>query len=131
MSLTWSRNVYDEFLKNINAININDTTNLVTKSNYDTKISETEKKIFDDHRKYITTQELNKLMADYFDTRLNKQICQLKLLLLILLKKQDFGGKFWWLWWYCWFCKDFNDKLKKLNKKVTLNKTKLHLLKMG
>ena len=70
-------------------------------------------------------------MADYFDTRLNKQICQLKLLLLILLKKQDFGDKFWWLWWYCWFCKDFNDKLKKLNKKVTLNKTKLHLLKMG
>ena len=70
-------------------------------------------------------------MADYFDTRLNKQICQLKLLLLILLKKQDFGGKCWWLWWYCWFCKDFNDKLKKLNKKVTLNKTKLHLLKMG
>ena len=70
-------------------------------------------------------------MADYFDTRLNKQICQLKLLLLILLKKQDFGDKFWWLWWYCWFRKDFNDKLKKLNKKVTLNKTKYVLVENG
>ena len=41
------------------------------KSDYNTKISEIEKKITDhDHHKYITTPEFNKLTAEYFTARL-------------------------------------------------------------
>ena len=46
-------------LKQVHAIQTTDTSNLVKKTDYDTKIVEIEKKIFDhDHVKYITTQEL-------------------------------------------------------------------------
>ena len=40
---------------------------LVKKTDYDTKIGETEKKIFDyNHAKYIATQKFNNLTADNF-----------------------------------------------------------------
>ena len=53
---------YDELVKKVNAIQTTDTSNLVKKTDYNTKISEIEKKITDhDHDKYITTQEFNKL----------------------------------------------------------------------
>ena len=50
---------------------IPDVSSLVKKTNYDTKISELEKKLTDhNHDKYITTPEFNTLAADVFNTRL-------------------------------------------------------------
>ena len=75
---------------------------LVTKTDYDKKISELEKKITDHkHDKYITTPEFNKLTAENFAARL----AQANLITKI----------------------DFDAKLSSLNRKITLNKTK-HLL---
>ena len=49
-------------VKKINAIQSTDTSNLVKKADYNTKIGEIEKKI-QDHDKYITNQKFNGLMA--------------------------------------------------------------------
>ena len=50
---------------------IPDVRSLVTKTNYDTKISELEKKLtHNDHDKYITTPEFNTLAADVSNARL-------------------------------------------------------------
>ena len=52
----------DKLVKKVNAIQTPDTSNLVKKTDYDTKISETGKKILDhDHAKYITTQEFSEI----------------------------------------------------------------------
>ena len=60
-----------EYNEIVNAIQTNDTSDLVTKTNYNTKINEIEKKItVHDHDKYITTQEFNKLTSENFDARL-------------------------------------------------------------
>ena len=46
---------------------IPNVSSLVKKTDYDTKISELEKKITDHkHGKYITTPEFNKITAEYF-----------------------------------------------------------------
>ena len=46
---------------------------MVKITNYDTKISELEKKLTDhNHDKYITTPELNTLAADIFNARLTQ-----------------------------------------------------------
>ena len=60
--------VHDELvLKKVNAIQTTDTSNLVKKAGYNTKIAEIEKKILvHDYGKYITTQEPNKLTVDNF-----------------------------------------------------------------
>ena len=51
---------------------IPDISGLVTKTNYNIKISEIEKKVSDhNHDKYITTPEFNTLSARGFDARLN------------------------------------------------------------
>ena len=48
-----------------------DVGSLVKKANYDTKISDLEKKLSDhNHDKYITTPEFNTLAADIFIVRL-------------------------------------------------------------
>ena len=54
---------------------IPNVSNVVKRSDYNTKISEIEKKIATDHDhdKYIITQKLNKLTLENFE-RLNKQI---------------------------------------------------------
>ena len=81
------------------------------KTDYNPKISETEKKITDhDHDKYITTTAFNKLTAENFAARLAQ---------INLASKSDVAN----------FVKktDFDDKLKNLNKKVISNKSK-HLL---
>ena len=81
------------------------------KTDYNTKINETEKKITDhDHAKYITAQECNKLVSDNFAAVLAQ---------LNLASKNDIAN----------FVKktDFDDKLKNLYKKVTSNKT-IHVL---
>ena len=51
----------DELVKQANAIQTTDTSNLDKKADYNTKIEEIEKKI-PAHGKYITTQEFNKLI---------------------------------------------------------------------
>ena len=77
-------------------------SSLVKKTDYDTKITEIEKKLTDhDHDKYITTPEFNTLGADVFNVRLAQTN---------LITKTDFDAK-----------------LLSLNKKITSNKTK-HLL---
>ena len=55
-----------------------------------------------DHGKYITIPEFNKLLAEVFDAR---------------LKQADLVTK-----------TDFDDKLKSLNQKITSNKTKYLLV---
>ena len=77
-------------------------SSLVKKTDYDTKISELEKKLTDhNHDKYITTPEFNTLAADVFNARLAQAN---------LITKTD-----------------FDVKLSSLNRKITLNKSK-HLL---
>ena len=63
-----------------------------------------------DHDKYITTPEFNKLTAENFAARLAQANLASKSDIANFVKKTD-----------------FDDKLKNLNKKVTSNKTK-HLL---
>ena len=78
-------------------------SNLVKKTDYDTKVNEIEKKITDhNHDKYITTPKFNKLTAENFAAKLLAQAN--------LVTKTD-----------------FDNKLSNLNKKFTPNKTK-HLL---
>ena len=77
-------------------------SNLVKKTDYNTKITEIEKKLTDhNHDKYITTPEFNTLAADVFNAR----IAQAN-----LITKTDFDAK-----------------LSNLNRKITTNKAK-HLL---
>ena len=74
-------------------------SSLVKKTDYDTKISELEKKLIDhDHGKYITTPEFNNLAARVFNARLAQAN---------LTKKTD-----------------FDSKLSSLNRKITANKSK-------
>ena len=81
---------------------IPDVSSLVKKTDYDTKISELEKKLTDhNHDKYITTPEFNTLAADVFNARLAQAN---------LITKTDFDAK-----------------LSSLNRKITTNKSK-HLL---
>ena len=73
--------------------------NLVKKTDYNTKISEIEKKLTDhNYDKYITTPEFNKLAADVFNGRL---------LQANLVTKTD-----------------FDNKLLSLNRKIVSNKTR-------
>ena len=66
---------------------------LVKKTNYNTKITETEEKLTDhNHVKYVTISEFNKLSVEFFDARLARAN---------LVKKTD-----------------FDDKLKSQNQKV-------------
>ena len=81
---------------------IPDVNNLVKKVDYDTKISNIEKKTTDqNHDKHITTPEFNTMSADVFNARLAQTN--------VITKT------------------DFDAKLSGLNKKITSNKTK-HLL---
>ena len=78
-------------------------SSLVRKTNYNTKITEIEKKRTDqNNNKYITTPEFHKLSAEVFDAR---------------LKQTDLVRK-----------TDCDDKLKSLNQKTHSNKTKLLLV---
>ena len=102
------KTVYDELVIKFNAIQTTDTSNLVKKSDYNTKINEIEKKITDhDHDKYITTQEINELTSENFVTRLAQANLASKNDIAALVKRSD-----------------FDDKLKNLNKNVASNKRK-------
>ena len=79
---------------------------LVKKTNYDTKISELEKKGTDhNHDKYITTPEFNTLAADVFNARLAQAS---------LITKTNFDSKF-----------------SSLNRKIILDKSKYLLVENG
>ena len=81
---------------------IPDVSSLVKKADYDTKISDIERKITDhDHDKYITTPEFNTMAANVFNARLAQANVKTKT--------------------------DFDAKLSSFNKKITTSNTK-HLL---
>ena len=62
-----------------------DVSSLVKKTNYDTKITEIEKKLTDhDHAKYITTPEFNTTAASVFNARLAQANLVTKQILLIV-----------------------------------------------
>ena len=78
------------------------------KTDYDTKINETEKKFtYHNHDKYITTPDFNKLTAENFDGRLAQANLVTKSDIVNFVNKTD-----------------FDEKQKDLNTKTTLNKTK-------
>ena len=80
-------------------------SSLVKITDYNTKITEIEKKLTDyDHEKYISTPEFNNLASDVFNSRLAQAN---------LITKTEFDAK-----------------LSSLNRKITSNKSK-HLLKMN
>ena len=66
--------MYDELFIKGKAIKSADTSDLVKKTDYNTKLAEIEKKIRNhyNNNKYITTQEFNRLTAEYFAARLNQ-----------------------------------------------------------
>ena len=77
-------------------------SNLVKKTDYNTKVAEIENKLINhNHDKYIDTQEFNKLAVDVFNARLVQAKSITKT--------------------------EFDSKLSNLNRKITSNKTK-HLL---
>ena len=84
-------------------------SNLVKKTDYNTKINVIEKKITDHDysNKYSTTPEFKRLTAERFAVRLKQAYFASKNDIANFVNKTD-----------------FDDKLKKLNKKITSNKTK-------
>ena len=73
---------------------IPNVSNLVKKTDYNTKICEIEKKITDhDHDKYITTPEFNKFTAENFVPRLAQAKLASKNDIAALVKKTDFNDK--------------------------------------
>ena len=63
--------MYDELVKKVNAIQAIDTSDLVKKADYNTKIGDIEKRV-PDHYKYITTNDFNKSQGAIFDERLKQ-----------------------------------------------------------
>ena len=81
---------------------ISNISSLVKKTDYDTKLTEIEKKLIDNnYDKYITTPEFNKLSTNVFNARLAQENLTTKT--------------------------DFDVKLSSLTRKITANKSK-HLL---
>ena len=70
-------------------------SNLIKKTNYNTKISEIENKINTDHDhdKYITTQEFNKLTLECFTARLKQSNLASKGDIANFVKKTNFDNK--------------------------------------
>ena len=62
---------------------ITNVSNFVKKTDYNTKISDIENKITNDHDQYITTQEFNKPTAEILLQESNKQMQQAKIILRI------------------------------------------------
>ena len=97
------RDVYDELVQIVNPIQTTNTSNLVKKAEYNTKIAKIENKIFDhNHDEYITTQEFNELTTENFTARLAQAKFETKADIADFVKKTN-----------------FDKKLKKINKKIT------------
>ena len=60
----------DELVKNLNAIQTIETSNLVKKANYSTKLTKFKKTT--DHEKFIANLEFNKLTAENSTARLKQ-----------------------------------------------------------
>ena len=102
---------YDELVKTFNAIQTTDTTDLVKKADYNTKIVDIEKNnLIMPVVKILLHKELNKLPADNFAARLKIANLENKNDITNFVRK-----------------KNFDEELKNYNKKVTSNETK-HLL---
>ena len=83
----------------LTAVEIPSISNLVKKTDYNTKVKEIEKKITDHkHDEHITTPKFNKLAIDIFNARLVQAN---------LIKKTD-----------------FDNKMTSFNRKIVSNKTK-------
>ena len=81
---------------------ISDVSSLVKKTDYNSKITEIEKKLTDhNHDEYITTLVLNKFAAEVFHARLEREN---------LVATTDFG-----------------NKLKRFNEKINSSKTKIKI----
>ena len=86
----------DELIEKINNITTTDTSNLVKKTDYNTKICEIENKLSTDHSKYITSQEFIKLTSENFAARLAQEILASKTDIADtagFVKKIDFDNK--------------------------------------
>ena len=102
------KRLYNELVKKVNAIQTTDTSNLVKKTEYNTKIGEIEKKMLNhDHDQYITTQEFINLTSDHFDARLKQSKLATKHDIADFVRKAH-----------------FDKKLIDVNRKITLNKTR-------
>ena len=98
--------MYDEVVKKVNAIGTIDTSDLLKKTDQNTKINETENNILDhDYDEYITTQESNRLMAETFANELKQTNLASKNNITDFVKNTD-----------------FDNKLKNISKGVTSNK---------
>ena len=65
------KTIYNELVSKVNAIPTTDNSDLVKKLAITQKLVKLKKKVLDhDHGKYITTEELNKLMVDNFAAKL-------------------------------------------------------------
>ena len=79
------------YLKKVNNINTTDTSDLVKKADYNTKIYEIGNKITDhNHNKYIITQEFHKLTTDNFPARLARVNLAIKNDIAYFIKKHKF-----------------------------------------
>ena len=99
---------------------IPNVSNLAKETDYTTKTSETVNKVAtdQDHDKYITAQKFNKLTEKIFTVRLAQANLSRKNDIANFVKKIDLDNR------------DFDNKLKNLNKTVTLNKQNIYLLKV-
>ena len=74
---------------------IPNVSNLVNKTEYNTKISKNEKKFTTDHNydKYITFQVFNNLTAKQFTTRFARENLTSKSCIATFVKKKDFDNE--------------------------------------
>ena len=89
----------------------------MSKTDYDTKIVEIKKKIdqdYDHSNKHTTTEEFNNFIANKFEAKLKQVNLATKAEISDFIKM-----------------KDFDDKLKNINRKFTLSKTKYVIIENG
>ena len=105
---------YNELVKKLNNINTTNTSNLVKKLTIAQRLMKLKNTDLDYSNKYITTQEFNKLTSEIFTSRLAQASLANKNYLCNFVKKTD-----------------FDDKLKRLSKKILQRKQNIYLLKMN
>ena len=99
----------------LNSISTTNPSNLVKVTDYNVKISEIEINITSDHSKYITTQEFTLLTSENFAARLKQANLACK---TDIPDITDFVKKTY-----------FDNKLIRLNKIITSNKTRYIAIK--
>ena len=107
--------VYNKLAQKLNSISTTNPSNLVKVTDYNVKISEIEINITSDHSKYITTQEFTLLTSENFAARLKQANLACK---TDIPDITDFVKKTY-----------FDNKLIRLNKIITSNKTRYIAIK--